>query len=142
MTAASPQQRTRNAWIGRISGCMLGKPVELLSMRQCPAALQGYLAEAAALPLRNYMPLLPTAPPAVERNDDACKERLAVAVPDDDINCTVLSLMLIEECGTDFTTADVARAWFQSANDGPTPIRDACNSMSPVHTANNLALVT
>ena len=113
VTSPNHEQRIRNAWIGRISGCMLGKPVELLSMRQGPAALNDYLAQAGALPLRDYVPLLPGAPSAVERNADACKDRLVAAVPDDDINYTVLSLMLIEEHGTDFTTEDVARAWFR-----------------------------
>ncbi len=113
MTSPNPEQRIRNAWIGRISGCMLGKPVELLSMRQGPAVLHDYLAQAGALPLRDYVPLLPQAPSAVERNADACKDHLVAAVPDDDINYTVLSLMLIEEHGTGFTTEDVARAWFR-----------------------------
>ncbi|WP_419863658.1 ADP-ribosylglycohydrolase family protein [Candidatus Poriferisodalis sp.] len=113
MTSPNLEQRIRSAWIGRISGCMLGKPVELLSMRQGPAVLHDYLAQAGALPLRDYVPLLPQAPSAVERNADACKDRLVAAVPDDDINYTVLSLMLIEEHGTSFTTEDVARAWFR-----------------------------
>lgn len=51
MAPASLEQRIRNARIGRISGCMLGKPVELLSMRQGPAALHGYLTHPGALPL-------------------------------------------------------------------------------------------
>ena len=32
--------RIRNAWAGRVSGCMLGKPLEQLSMRKGAAALK------------------------------------------------------------------------------------------------------
>ena len=48
--------RIRAAWQGRISGCMLGKAVELFSMRQGTDALQSYLDDVQALPLRDYIP--------------------------------------------------------------------------------------
>ena len=35
--------RIRSAWQGRVSGCQLGKPVELLSMREGRGALSDYL---------------------------------------------------------------------------------------------------
>ena len=50
--------RIRGAWRGRISGCQLGKAVELLSMRGGPDALTAYLERTGALPLRDYVPLL------------------------------------------------------------------------------------
>ena len=50
------RERLRAAWQGRISGCQLGKPVELLSVAQGHAALTAYLAGAGALPLRDYVP--------------------------------------------------------------------------------------
>ena len=51
-------ERIRGAWLGRISGCQLGKAVELLSMRQGLDGLTDYLERAGALPLRDYVPLL------------------------------------------------------------------------------------
>jgi ADP-ribosylglycohydrolase len=102
--------RIRNAWLGRISGCQLGKPVELLSMRQGYDALQGYLREANALPLRDYVPLVEDS--FVARvAPDSCREKLQRSEPDDDVNYTVLALLLLEQHGLDMTTADVARAW-------------------------------
>ncbi|MDH3294807.1 MAG: hypothetical protein OER95_10870 [Acidimicrobiia bacterium] len=52
------RQRLLSAWQGRISGCQLGKPVELLSMREGLGALTSYLERADALPLRDYVPLV------------------------------------------------------------------------------------
>ena len=50
--------RIRTAWRGRISGCMLGKPVELLLFQEGIAGLEMYLRQAQAYPLENYVPLL------------------------------------------------------------------------------------
>jgi hypothetical protein len=83
--------RIRAAWQGRISGCQLGKPVELLSMTQGHDALARYLREARALPIRDYVPLVPGT--LVERLGGAsCRGRLVRAEPDDDINYTVLGI--------------------------------------------------
>ena len=43
----------RAAWQGRISGCLLGKPVEMISMRECPEGLTKFLSDSGSLPLRN-----------------------------------------------------------------------------------------
>ena len=100
----------RTAWQGRISGCMLGKPVEILSFQEGIAGLEMYLRQAQAYPLRDYVPLLEDT--IVERTGAACcRDNIVRAEPDDDINYTVLALMLLEEKGTDLRTADVARAW-------------------------------
>ncbi len=102
--------RIRNAWAGRISGCQLGKPVELLSMRQGREAVTAYLREAGALPLRDYVPLVPGS--FVEKTGrGSCKGEFSRSEPDDDINYTVLALLLLEKHGLALSTEDVARAW-------------------------------
>ena len=113
MKAASVDPaRIRSAWEGRVSGCQLGKPVELLSMSQGRDALETYLRDAGALPLRDYVPLVEGT--LVELSGRACcRGQLVRAEPDDDINYTVLALLLLEEKGTTFDTIDVARAWLR-----------------------------
>jgi ADP-ribosylglycohydrolase len=104
--------RIRAAWQGRISGCQLGKPVELLSMLQGKAALDAYLRDAGALPLRDYVPLVEgTSVSSFGRA--CCRGQLVRAEPDDDINYTVLALLLLEEKGAALATVDVARAWLR-----------------------------
>ena len=111
--------RIRGAWQGRVSGCMLGKPVEVLSFQEGQVGLEAYLNEADALPLRDYVPLVDG--PTVERLDkDCCRGRFTRAQPDDDINYTVLALLLLEDKGRDFETADVARTWLRLLPAGTT----------------------
>ncbi len=109
----------RRAWQGRVSGCLLGKPVEVLSFREGRSGLENYLREAGAWPLRDYVPLLEGSTP--DRADRACcRGHIERAEPDDDINYTVLALLLLEEHGAGFQTADVARAWLRLLPAGTT----------------------
>ena len=43
--------RIKAAWEGRISGCLLGKPIEILSMREGKDSLENYLKEAKSFPV-------------------------------------------------------------------------------------------
>jgi len=101
--------RVTRAWQGRVSGCMLGKAVELYSMTQGQKALTEYLERADALPLRDYIPKLPDAPDALLTV--ACRDQFEQSAPDDDINYSVLALELLEKHGRALQTIDVARAW-------------------------------
>jgi ADP-ribosylglycohydrolase len=96
-----------NAWRGRISGCQLGKPVELLSMRQGLTGLRDYLRGVDALPLRDYVPFVDGA----DVFEASCRGRMHRSEPDDDINYSVLALMMLEQHGAALETVDVARAW-------------------------------
>ena len=106
------RERIRAAWQGRISGCQLGKPVELLSMREGAEALTEYLARANALPLRDYVPALPDSLPE-QLAKGSCRGSMIRSEPDDDINYTVLALVLLEEHGLALETEHVARAWLR-----------------------------
>ena len=111
--------RIRNAWAGRISGCQLGKAVEALSVARGREALISYLRRAGALPLRDYVPLVGNT--LVELTGrDSCRGQFSRSEPDDDINYTVLALVLLERHGLELSTEDVARAWLQLLPAGST----------------------
>ncbi len=107
MIEADLETRIRGAWQGRITGCLLGKAVEMLSMREGFDALQEYLQRADALPLRDYIPLLEGTPVWA----GCCRGHITHSEPDDDIHYTTLALIMLEAHGTALTTEDVARTW-------------------------------
>ncbi len=91
---------------------MLGKPLEVLSFKEGRGGINAYLETADALPLRDYVPLVEgTLVDQVGRA--CCRGHLIRAEPDDDINYAVLALLLLEDKGTTFDTADIARSWLR-----------------------------
>ena len=112
-------ERIRGAWQGRISGCLLGKPVEVLSFREGRVGLESYLREAGAFPLRDYVPLI-EGTLAARLGRACCRGHICRAEPDDDINYTVLALLLLEDRGAELCTEDVARAWLRLLPAGTT----------------------
>ena len=105
--------RIHGAWLGRISGCMLGKPVEGWSKDW----LKGYLEAVGEYPLTNYVPpALENMPEGVDAkpNEWSARGRWNHALLDDDTNYTVLGLKILEEKGLDFTTAEVGWMWLQN----------------------------
>ncbi len=109
---AIERDRILNAWAGRVSGCQLGKPVELLSLIRGREALRSYLSQNNVLPLRDYVPL-GDEPLVGLLGSGSCKDYITRSEPDDDINYTVLALMMLEKHGPELCTADVASAWLR-----------------------------
>ena len=110
--------RIRAAWAGRISGCLLGKPLEVLSFQEGAPGLEDYLRRAGAWPLEGYAPLIEGT--VVDARRSSCREFLERAEADDDINYTILALMLLEAHGAVFSRADVARQWLNLLPAGTT----------------------
>ena len=101
----------RGAWLGRICGCLLGKPVEGWRTPELHKLLKG----SGNYPLRRYM-----------SNDDlraadmaerigprgAWIDRVTDGAPcDDDTNYTVMAWRVVQNKGRDFTSDDMAEAW-------------------------------
>ena len=93
--------------------------MEVLSFREGHTGVQDYLRRADALPLRDYIPL--ESGSIVEQlGRDCCLGNIHRAEPDDDINYTLLALLLMERHGLELSVADVARAWLNQVPAGAT----------------------
>jgi ADP-ribosylglycohydrolase len=103
--------RVRGAWLGRAVGNTLGKPVEGLTRVQ----LEIYLRAVGQWPLAGYLPLLDPLPEGVPELHESAPYATAghfVDVPrDDDIDWTILGLHLLEACGRDLSTEQIAEEW-------------------------------
>ncbi|MFQ6096164.1 MAG: ADP-ribosylglycohydrolase family protein, partial [Armatimonadota bacterium] len=96
--------------LGRIAGCMLGKPVEGRSRTDINALLE----HAGAYPLSDYFPPIDPVPEGhrYPRPDSpVLRGNIARGVRDDDTDYTLLGLHIIAEDGRDFTSADVGNQW-------------------------------
>ncbi|SFR93104.1 ADP-ribosylglycohydrolase [Microbacterium sp. cf046] len=105
--------RYLGAWLGRIAGCNLGKPIEEGRI-WTSARIREYLERAASYPLRDYIPVLDPMPEGFELRDnwpETTRGNVDGSARDDDIDYPILGLLLLEQRGAELTTADVAEGW-------------------------------
>jgi ADP-ribosylglycohydrolase len=104
------RDRMLGAWFGRIVGNMLGKPVEGWPKNR----IEEYLKKAGCYPLDYYIPeLIPHVEKSLQEyyRVGGLRGSLSKALRDDDLDYTVLGLLLLERKGFSFTTDDVAEEW-------------------------------
>ena len=114
--------RVHGAWLGRIAGCMLGKPVEGWSREQ----IRKFLEFVGEYPLANYIPPAPESTPGytdTKPNASSARGNWDHAIEDDDTNYTVIGLKIMEEFGPGFSTANVGHAWL-----GNLPYHHVCTA--------------
>ncbi|MFG2781772.1 ADP-ribosylglycohydrolase family protein [Streptomyces prunicolor] len=123
--ATSPPHPTtlQAAWLGRAVGCLLGKPVEKITLdgiRQLARATGNwplntyFTARGVPAELLSAHPWnRRSAPTSLAENIDGMPE-------DDDLNYPLLNLLLLQRHGKDFTTADVAKLWLDELPAGRT----------------------
>jgi hypothetical protein len=112
--------RVRGGFLGRVAGCLLGKPFECMdraSIRWWGEAtgnwpLQTYQRSPSAAELRRIMakqPVRPIKPHMRAFYIDRCDGFPS----DDDVNYTLIGLMALQQQGRDFKPDDVAKLWTQ-----------------------------
>jgi hypothetical protein len=112
------RERLHGGLLGRIAGCLLGKPVE--GWRR--ASIRVHAEQTGNWPLTSYF-RLPTPAEArrigrqgprnvmTERQRDCLLDGINGMVEDDDINYTVTGFAIVRQRGAQFTPLDVASFW-------------------------------
>jgi ADP-ribosylglycohydrolase len=104
-------RRVETAFLSSVCGCILGKPLEINpTLDQIRGALEGigewpmddYVSERIAEALRR---------PLHRSWVETVRERIAYVAPDDDINYTIMGMLLLERHGLAFTKEHVRDAW-------------------------------
>lgn len=101
------------AWLGRIAGCNLGKPVEE-GRQWTPEHIREYLELADAFPLRDYFPVLDPTPDRFRLRDnwpETTRGNVDGSARDDDIDYSILALQLLETHGRSLRPENVGYAW-------------------------------
>ncbi len=107
------RERLEGAWLGRCAGCTLGSIVEGWSVERMERWAE-YLGDE--YPLVDYWSVAEQ--PHNRKYESSLREDFTSAkmdgVPtDDDLNYTLLGLMILEEYGLDFSTDDLGEAWIK-----------------------------
>lgn len=104
--------RVSAGFLGSICGCQLGKPLEFSPTL---AELREGFEAAGEWPIRDYVPLavLESIGKRHESAPETTRANLRYAAPDDDINYTLLGMLVLEEHGLDFSQAQLKRLWLR-----------------------------
>jgi ADP-ribosylglycohydrolase len=103
------------AWLGRIAGCNVGKPVESGDYWTSDR-IRDYLTLADAYPLRDYVPVLDPMPDGFQLTDcwpETTRGNVKGSARDDDIDYAILALHLLETHGSRLRPEDVGAAWIR-----------------------------
>jgi hypothetical protein len=103
-------QRVEAAFLGSVCGCVLGKPVEINpTLEQLRTALE----PLGAWPINDYLPAaaLDSLPRRHESWPNTTRGNIHFVEPDDDMNYTILGMLVLEKHGASFTRKDVRDAW-------------------------------
>jgi ADP-ribosylglycohydrolase len=105
-----PAERVRAAFTARVCGCMLGKPFEVfVTIDEIRTALES----TGEWPLADYPSdaALRALPTLQGQWRELHRDGITHVAPDDDINYTVLAMLVLEAHGLDFTHDDLRTLW-------------------------------
>ncbi|MFI9751947.1 ADP-ribosylglycohydrolase family protein [Streptomyces collinus] len=142
--AGTTPHRLEAAWLGRATGCLLGKPVEKLPLD----AIRRLARATGNWPLSAYFTargvpadLLEEHPWNRRSASTSLAENIDGMPEDDDLDYPLLNLVLLQRHGRSFTTTDVARTWLDELPAGRTftaerlAYRNLLKGLEPPHTA-------
>jgi ADP-ribosylglycohydrolase len=102
--------RAREAFLGLVCGCILGKPVEV---GPTPSEIRNAAEAAGEWPIADYVTEVML--DALGRRHPSwtgtTRGRIRNVVTDDDINYPVLGMLVLEQHGLEFTKDDLLRLW-------------------------------
>jgi ADP-ribosylglycohydrolase len=105
--------KIRGGWLGRVSACILGKPLEYGDNTQ--EAIREYLEGANAYPLNDFIPAQSRRGTPLRRDCvPSMRGYVHYAQEDDDLNYMCLAVKLLERYGADFNTLAVGINWLRS----------------------------
>jgi ADP-ribosylglycohydrolase len=115
--------RLEAAWLGRAAGCLLGKPVEKLTLGGIREIARG----TGNWPLHGWFTQVGLDAGVAARHPwnrrsagTSLAENISGMPEDDDLNYPLVALLLLEAHGHGFGTADVARLWLAELPAGRT----------------------
>lgn len=111
------EEKIRGAWVGRVCGCLLGKPIEGYKKERIRKLLEAtdnypmrdYIRKSAFTEVIGQDLNFPynTMSSLIEAVNGYCPA-------DDDINYMVIGIDIIQRYGLDFTSSDVKTVWLKS----------------------------
>lgn len=104
------------AWLGRASGCLLGKPVEKVQR----VGIRNILQSSGRWPLDYYFTaegvpeeVLKAHPWNKQSGPTCLRENINGMAEDDDLNYPLIALLTLEKYGRDFNTDHIADQWLK-----------------------------
>ena len=106
------REKIHGAWLGRICGCLLGKPVEGLNSK----VIKKIIEAAGEKALTKYFDPSPETIKELELAEDRCWLKNVDGMPmDDDTNYTTLAAVwILKKYGRDFKPVNVVDSWLES----------------------------
>lgn len=103
-------ERVAAAFTASVCGCMLGKPVEI---DPTLAELRSHLEPRGLWPIRDYLPEEAVTSLRMLQGQwpELVRERIDHVAADDDINYTVLGMLVLERHGRELTRERLVRHW-------------------------------
>lgn len=111
--------RIETAFLSSVCGCVLGKPLEVSPDL---ARLQNAFEPLGEWPLCNYVstPMLDALGARHGSWENTVRENIHFVEPDDDINYTILGMLMLEQRGLQLNKSHIRDAWIQHLSVGTT----------------------